>query len=78
MALIPVITLLYDTAKLSARNPDLHGGNCDSGSYRRNEYINTEEPLIRLLLTLGVVYRKLILLYQKYLLYSFQNKMAGL
>lgn len=54
MALIPVIILLYDTAKLFARNPDFYGGNCDSsGSYRRNEYINinTEELLIRLLHT---------------------------
>lgn len=58
MALIPVIILLYDTAKLSARNPDFYGGNCDSsGSTRRQStYINTEELLIRPLLTHGVVY----------------------
>lgn len=60
MALIPVIILLYDTAKLFARNPDFHDGNCDSsGSYRRNEYINinTEELIIRLFHTHGVLYR---------------------
>lgn len=41
MALIPVIIRLYDAAKVPARNPHFHGDS--SGSYRRNEYLNTED-----------------------------------